>query len=76
MRLGIVRLAWTCKSHERPRFEEFCCDGGLVAEFFSSYRTQLSTEWTSLSHCHCPDAGVSVGIDLARIWSTQGGCEV
>ena len=23
--------------------------------------------------CHCPDAGVPVGIDLAHIWALRGG---
>ena len=44
----------------------------LLIFFLSLYRTQLSTEWNSLSHCHCLNAGVSVGIDLARIWSARG----
>ena len=26
-----------------------------------------------LIRCHCPDAGIPVGIDLARIWSARGG---
>ena len=26
--------------------------------------------------CHCPDAGVSVGIDLVHFWSARGGVGV
>ena len=46
---------------------------GVDLILFFLYRTQLSRKWANFVRCHSPDAGVSVGIDLAQIWAAHGG---